>query len=87
MKERGKERYSWRAGVMSRNEREEGEGLFMWMVFKHLKALILLRVTVVREGKSVCKGRVIRHTLQSDEMRILECITVFSFSSEGCEFR
>ena len=42
---------------------------------------------MVREGKSVCKGRVIRHTLQSDEMRILECITVFSFSSEGCEFR
>ena len=32
MKERGKERYSWRAGVMSRNEREEGEGLFVWMV-------------------------------------------------------
>ena len=26
MKERGKERYSWRAGVMSRNEREEGRG-------------------------------------------------------------
>ena len=25
MKERGKERYCWRAGVMSRNEREEEE--------------------------------------------------------------
>ena len=26
MKERGEERYCWRAGVMSRNEREEGRG-------------------------------------------------------------
>ena len=29
MKERGKERYCWRAGVMSRNEGEEGEELFV----------------------------------------------------------
>ena len=48
---------------MSRNEREEGEGLFMWMVFKHLKALILLRVTVVREGMSVCEDGVIERNL------------------------
>jgi len=26
VKERGEERYCWRAGVMSRNEGEEGEG-------------------------------------------------------------
>ena len=29
MKERGEERYSWRAGVMSRNEEEEEDGLFV----------------------------------------------------------
>ena len=29
MKERGKERYCWRAGVMSRNEGEEGEELLV----------------------------------------------------------
>ena len=29
VKERGKERYRWRAYVMSRNEREEGEGLLV----------------------------------------------------------
>ena len=33
VKERGKERYCWRAGVMSRNEGEEEEGLLVWMVF------------------------------------------------------
>ena len=29
VKERGKERYHWRAGVMSRNEGEEEETLFV----------------------------------------------------------
>ena len=29
MKEKGKERYCWKAGVMSRNEGEEEEGLFV----------------------------------------------------------
>ena len=29
VEERGKERYCWRAGVMSRNEGEEGEALFV----------------------------------------------------------
>ena len=38
VKERGKERYCWSAGVMSRNEGEEGETLFVWMVFLYLKA-------------------------------------------------
>ena len=38
VEERGKERYCWRAGVMSRDEGEEGEGLFVWTVFLHLKA-------------------------------------------------
>ena len=33
VKERGKERYCCRAGVMSRNEGEEEEGLLVWMVF------------------------------------------------------
>ena len=72
---------------MSRNEREEGEGLFMWMVFKHLKALILLRVTVVREGMSVCEDGVIGNTLQSDGTRTEECSTEKTSSSECCEFR
>ena len=36
VEERGKERYCWR--VMSRNEGEEGEILFVWMVFFSLKA-------------------------------------------------
>ena len=38
VKERGKERHCWRAGVISRNEGEEGEALLVWMVFCHLKA-------------------------------------------------
>ena len=33
VEERGKERYCWRAGVMSRNEGEEEERLFVWIVF------------------------------------------------------
>ena len=33
VEERGKERYCWRAGVMSRNEGEEEERLFVWTVF------------------------------------------------------
>ena len=33
VEERGKERYCWRAGVMSRDEGEEEEGLFVWTVF------------------------------------------------------
>ena len=67
---------------MSRNERV-GEGeLFVWTVFLHLKACSLSRVTVVREGMSVCEDRVIGNTLQSDDTKIEECTTVFSFSSE-----
>ena len=33
VKERGYLRYCWRAGVMSRNEEEEEEKLFVWIVF------------------------------------------------------
>ena len=44
------------------------------MVFLYLKAHFLSRVTVVREGMSVGEDGVIRHTLQSDRMRIAECI-------------
>ena len=86
VKERGKERYFWRARVMSRNERGEGEELFVWTVFLFLKGHILWRVTVVREGMSVCEGRVDGSTLQRDGTRIKECNTVF-VSSECCEFR
>ena len=86
VEERGKERYCWRAGVMSRGEGEEEEGeLLVWRVFLCLKARFLLRVTVVREGMSVCDDRVIGSTLQSDDTRIDECVTVF-FSSECYEF-
>ena len=81
MKERGEDRYCWRAGVMSRNEGEEEEGLFVWAVF-FVKAYLLLRVTVVREGMSACEKRVIGNTLQSDGTRILECVTETPFSSE-----
>ena len=37
---------------------------------------------MVREGMSICEGRVIGNTLQSDGTRIAECITVVTFSSE-----
>ena len=87
VKERGKERYCWRAGVMSRNEGEEGETLFVWMVFFHLKAHFLQSVTVEREGMSVGEGRMMSSTLQSDGTRLLECVTVFPHSSECCKFR
>ena len=56
------------------------------MVFLHLKAYTLLRVTVVREGMSACEDRVIGSTLQSDDARIPECLTASS-SSECSEFR
>ena len=68
---------------MSRNEGGWGEELFVWMAFLYLKANILLRVTVVREGMSVCEDRVIGDTLQGDETRILVCPTdIITISSE-----
>ena len=57
---------------MSRNEGEEEERLFVLTVFLHLKAYLLLRVTVVREGMSVGEDRVIGSTLQSDGTRTVE---------------
>ena len=72
VEERGKERYCWRAGVISRNEGEKEETLFVWMVFWHLKAYSLSRVTVVREGMSACEDKETESTLQSDGTRILE---------------
>ena len=73
---------------MSRDEGKAGEGLFVWMVFvSRLKAVLLRRVTVVREGMSVCEDRVIRNTLQSDGTRAIECTTDQPFRSECCEFR
>ena len=74
-------RYSWRAAVMSRNEGEnEKKELLVWMVFWHLIAYSLSRVTVVREGMSVCEDGVIGSTLQSDGARILKRVTVFNSS-------
>ena len=66
---------------MSRNEGEEEEELFVWMVFFSLKANSSSRTTVVRERMSGCEVCVIGNTLQSDGTRILECPTVF-ISSE-----
>ena len=63
---------------MSRNEGKEEEELLVWMVFLFQKAHPLLRVTVVREGMSVCEDRVIGSTLQSDGTRIFECATTSS---------
>ena len=80
-------RYLERAGVMSRNEGGEGEGLFVWRVFLYWKAYIFSRVTVVREGMSVCEDRVNRNTLKSDGIRMTECLTAPPFSNECCEFR
>ena len=87
VEERGKERYCWRAGVMSRDEGEEGEELLVLTVFLYSNAYFLSRLTAVREGMSVCEGRVIGKTLQSDDSRKAECPTVTPFSSECCEFR
>ena len=71
---------------MSRDERKAGEGLFVWMVFvSRLKAVLLRRVTVVREGMSICEDRVIGNTLQSDGTRAIECATAFN-GCECCEF-
>ena len=76
---------------MSRNEGEEEEGLLVWMVFFSEKAHPLKRVTVVREGMSVCEDRVIGNTLQSDATRKAECMTAIYTpivcSRECSEFR
>ena len=85
VEERGKERYCWRAGVISRNEGEEIQILLIWTVLLHSNAWG--KVTAVREGMSICEDRMIGNTLQSDGTRIAECTTVIPFSSEGCEFR
>ena len=63
---------------MSTNERGEGEGLLVWMVFFFAKASSSSRMTVVREGMSISEGRVNGNTLQSDDTRILECPTTSS---------
>ena len=86
VKERGYLRYFLRAGVISRNEGEEGEILFVWMIILHLKAHTLSRVTVVREGMSVCEDRMIGSTFQSDGTKLEECETILG-SSECSEFR
>ena len=50
------------------------------MVFFFEKASSLSRVTVVREGMSVCEDRVIGNTLQSYDTRIAECPTAINSS-------
>ena len=82
VKERGKRRYVWRAGVMSRNEGEKEVELLARTILLHLKAYSLSRVTVVREGMSVGDDRDIRNALQNDGTRIAEYVIVFSISSE-----
>ena len=82
MEEGGKERYCWRAGVMSRDEGGWRRELFVWTVFFSLKARSLSRVIVVREGMSACEVKGIRNTLQSDDARIAECTTVYPFSGD-----
>ena len=72
---------------MSRNEGEEGEELLVRTVFLDLKAINLVRATVVREGMSIGENRGIGSTLQSDDTRIAECKTDCISSSECCEFR
>ena len=68
---------------MSRTEGEEEEELLVWMVFFFQKAHPLLRVTVVREGMSTIEDRVIGKTLQSDDTRTVECVTVLSISKHS----
>ena len=63
---------------MPRNEGEEKEELFVWMFFLRSNAHPLSRVTVVREGMSVCEDRVIGSTLQCNDTRIVECTAPFS---------
>ena len=59
VKERGKERYCCRAGVMSRNEGGEEEALSIrTSLSQQLKAQPLTRATVVREGMSASEFRV-----------------------------
>ena len=71
---------------MSRDEKEEGEELFVWTTFLCLNALLLSRVTVVREGMSIGEDRNNGTTLQSDGTRTEECAAEYPFSSERGEF-
>ena len=64
----------WRAGVMSRHEEEEEEGLLTLVDSKLLKVYLSTRTTLVREGMSACEERVIGSTLQSDVIHIHECM-------------
>ena len=59
VEEGGKERYCWRAGVMSSDDGGWRRELFVWTVLLCLKETPLSRVIVVREGMSVCEDRVI----------------------------
>ncbi len=67
---------------MSKNEREEGEELFVWTVFLDLKTYSLTRLTVVREGMSACEDEVNGNTLQSDGTRTAECMITPPISNE-----
>ena len=71
---------------MSRHEEEEGEELFVWTTFLCLNALLLSRVTVVREGMSAGEGGKNETTLQGDGARTEECAAEYTFGSERGEF-
>lgn len=71
---------------MSRHEEEEREELFVWTTFLCLNALLLSRVTVVREGMSVNEDRKNGTTLQGDGTRTEECAAEYCFGSERGEF-
>ena len=72
---------------MSRNEGGEEEKLLVWRVFFSEKAHPLVRVTVEREGMSVREDRVIRNTLQSNDLNMGERTKCCLSCSECCEFR
>ena len=69
--------------MTSRNNGEKEAGRLISTVIFLQKANPLRRITVLRDGMSVCEDRVIRNTLQSDEARIHESITnITVFSSK-----
>ena len=71
---------------MSRHEEEKGEELFVWTTFLCLNALLLSRVTVVREGMSAGEGGKNGTTLQGDGTRTEDCAAEYPFGSERGEF-
>ena len=67
---------------MSRSERKEEDVLLVCCITTPLKARLLVRVTVVRDGMSINKDRVMRNTLQNDGCSKEECPTVITIINE-----